>query len=410
MFLQGDAALAAWRVASRRSAYNDYQTEALQAAFVRAAGSVGDSQAWIYAALAPRRSLAMGAAIRRFAFRALERLPASAHDEFALQTIHNGASLREGSRQYRLAAYGMAMIEAATYPSGAAIEGPAAVADPRSGGIRRLYINKGRLTSSLTDAGRREEARFCADQFRRNDSWAAFQGALDPEGRFATLAIAAALVAALPGALLVASLAGGLVWIFGLRVAVVAEARSRFRGDGLAAGALGLAAAGMALGTPWVGLAAGACALVPAFGPDRPKRFGGVPLGPLHSFLVGTISFALLVGIALGAVARSLPGAILPELGALGGGLGDARRLGAFVVALLGASALVAPAYAVVRRFSTPAMAARTYARTGRNVALSGLALAIVASPVCYALDRFLGDQLGQIALNEPVAYAPKEP
>jgi hypothetical protein len=63
----------------------------------------------------------------------------------------------------------------------------------------------------------------------------------------------------------------------------------------------------------------------------------------------------------------------------------------------------------VVRRFATPTMAAQTYRRVGRNVTLVALALTLVASPFCYALDRLLGNALIQIALNEPRAYGPTD-
>ena len=413
VFESGAAARRSWRTASGRLRYDDYQNEALTEIIVRAAREVqgaqviGDAPAWIYAAVSPRRSLAMGAALKSEAFRTLESLDSPrAHDEYALQTIHNGATLRNYSRQYRLAAYGMAMIEGATYPSGTIIDDPAT---GLNGSPRRLVLAKGELTRKLRESGRGNEARFCDRQFQVNDSWQAFQDVRDPVGRFQALALAAVFVAALPGGFLATALVGGAVWLFARRTAAVAHVRSRFHGSGLAATSFALLGGGILLGYPWVGLTAGACALVPALGPERPKRFGDAPLGPLHGFLVGVVTLTLLIGVPLAAVARSLPGALLPELGTVGAWLGDAQRIGALVVALLGASALIAPAYAVVRRFSTPTMAAQTYARVGRNVTLVALTLALVASPLCYALDRLLGNALIQITLNEPRAYGPTD-
>jgi len=413
VFETGAAARGSWRTASRRLRYDDYQNEALTEMMVRAARQVqgartiGDAPAWIYAAAAPRRSLAMGAALKSEAFRTLETLDSPrVRDEYALQTIHNGATLRNYSRQYRLAAYGMAIVEGATYPPGAVIDDPAT---GLNGSPRRLVLAKGELTRKLRESGRGSEARFCDRQFQVNDSWQAFQEVRDPAGRFQALALAAVFVAALPGGFLVTALVGGLVWMFGRRTTAVAYVRSRFHGSGLAATSFALLGGGVFLGYPWVGLTAAACALVPALGPERPKRFGDATLGPLHGFLVGVVTLVLLIGVPLAAVARSLPGALLPELGPVGAWLGDAQRLGALIVALLGASALIAPAYAVVRRFSTPTMAAQTYARVGRNVTLVALALALVASPLCYALDRLLGNALLQITLNEPRAYGPTD-
>lgn len=398
VFLGGSGrdALAAWQTASNCRVYNDHQSQTIEADRNRIAGFSGGIQAWIYAAVAPTRSSSMAKVIVDTAQKTLKRANSI---DFAYQTIRNGAMLRDGSRRLALGIYGIALIEGATYPPD--VTGPPSP--------KRLWVAKTDLTGKLRRSQKVAEAAFCDRQFRINDSWQAFRDVEDPEGRFRTLSIAASIVDALPGALLAASIAGGLVWLFGLRVGKLAQNMNRFRGPGLTACSLSLLGVAAFLGYPIVGMAAGVCALVPALAPEKPRHYDDSYLGPLHAFVVGSLMVGLLIGVGLAAIARSLPGQILPDQGAVGGWLGDAPRLGAFVIVLLGASALVAPGWAIVRRFGTPAMAEVTYKGLGRGTALAGLTLAILFSPVSLAFDRLLGDHLGKIALNEQVYYNPND-
>jgi hypothetical protein len=389
-------ALQAWAVASRCRVYNDHQSQALEQDRIRIASVSGGIQAWIYAAIAPQRSEALARLLVRYAQKAQKRVKSI---DFAYQTIRNGAMLRDGSRRLTLGMHGISLIEGATYP-------PEVQGDVSP---RRIWVAKTDLTGKLRRAGRSAEATYCDRQFRINDSWQAFRDVEDPAGRLLNLSVAASVVDALPGGLLVAAVGGGIIWIFSLRVAKVAQAADRFRGPGLTACSLSLLVVAAGLGYPGVGLATGVCALVPALAPQYPRRYDGTPLGPLHGFAVGLMVAALMIGLALAAVARSLPGQILPSQGTLGAFLGDPRRLFAFVVVVLGGSALVAPAWAVVRRFGTPAVAATTYRGLGRGLALTGLVLAILTAPISVAADRVLGDHLGKIVLNEQVYYNPSD-
>jgi hypothetical protein len=393
---KGREAINAWKTASGCRVYNDHQSQTIEQDRNRIAGYSGGIQAWIYAAVAPTRSNAMAKVIVETAQKTLKRANSI---DIAYQTIRNGAMLRDGSRRLSLGVYGIALIEGATYP-------PDVTGPPSQ---KRIWVAKTDLTGKLRRAQRVAEAAFCDRQFRINDSWQAFRDVEDPEGRFRTLSIAASIVDALPGALLAASIAGTLVWLFGLRVGQLARNLSRFRGPGLTACSLSLLVAAAFLGYPVVGMAAGICALLPALAPERPRHYDDTYLGPLHAFVVGTLVVGLLTGVGLAAIARSLPGQILPNQGPVGGWLGDAPRLGAFVIVLLGASALVAPGWGIVRRFGTPAMAEVTYKGLGRGTALVGLTLSILFSPISLAFDRLLGDHLGKIALNEQVYYNPND-
>ncbi|RYG27169.1 hypothetical protein EON82_00490 [bacterium] len=389
-------ALKAWSAASRCRLYNDHQSQALEQDRIRIASHYGGVQAWIYAAIGPQRSESLARLLLSNAQRAQKK---SKSIDLAYQTIRNGAMLRDGSRRLSLGMHGISLIESATYPPELQSE-----ASPR-----RLWVAKTDLTGKLRRAGRVTEASFCDRQFRINDSWQAFRDVEDPAGRLMTLSVAASIVDALPGGLLTAAVAGAIVWLFSLRVAKVAEYSDRFRGPGLTACSLALLVCAAGLGYPGVGLATGVCALVPALSPERPRRYDGSPLGPLHAFAVGSMVTALMAGVALTAVARSLPGQVLPSQGTWGAFLGDPRRLAAFIVVILGGSALIAPAWATVRRLGTPAVAATTYGSLGRGLALVSLLFAIVASPISVAVDRILGDHLGKIVLNEQVYYNPSD-
>ena len=395
---QGSEARAAFRRASRGRRYFDHQRAQIEGDLRRVARG-SPPQAWAYAAVAPDRSAAMVRSIREIALRTLR----AARDErerteLAFETIANGAMIRDGGERLELGFVGIDLIEAATYPPNAVGKGSFA---------RRLWIAKTTLTATLRAEGRGGDAAFCDAQFRKDDSWQAFRDVEDPEGRLQTLSIAAVVVDAAPGALLVLAFAGALVGLFFRRIASVAGEVDRFRGWGLAACAFGLLLAGTLLGYPILALAAAACALVPAFNPARTRRYDGGPLGPLHVLIVGLMASGVGTGLALAALARSLPGRILPEQGDVGALLGDADRWAAAALVVLGASALAPPAWALVRRFPTPAVAARTYRDLGRSLGIVGLALAIVASPASLALDRLIGDALAKIVQNEQNAYSP---
>ncbi len=393
----------AWRRASRGTRYFDHQRPGLLAD-VKRCGRGGDVQAWAYVAVAPRRSAAMIRQIRACALRQM-RLARSEgqRTELAYETIRIGAMIRDGSERLSLGREGIEMIEEATYPPGLLPAGSGSA-------TRRLWIAKTTLTRHLRDAGRAADATYCDRQFQKNDATVALTDVADPEDRFNAFAIGAVFADALPGAFLVVSIFGLLVWLFSRRLAGIAHGSNRFHGSGLALGALLLLSVGAWAGYPWIGLAAGFCALVPAASPERPRRFDGDPLGPLHALVVMTVGVVLVGSIVLASVARSLPGRLLPELGGYGAVLGGFGRWVALGVAVLGASAFVAPAWAVVRRFPTPALAAHTYRILGRNMAIIGLAAAIFASPVAFAVDRWLGNDLAEIALNEQNAYGPTDP
>ena len=398
---EGRSAREAWSRASRCKRYNDHQRALLIADVERLASEVGDTQGWMYAAVASRRSDDLLQQVRKTAIENLKKLSAPQERlEFAYEMIRNGAMIRDGSERLSLGRIGIAMIEAAPYPPDVIPAGKSPIA--------RLYIAKTGLTAELRKRGRSADAAFCDRQFRTNDSWAAFQSVERPDRRFQLLALAAVLVASLPGALIATSVVGGLIWLFGRRAEALAEHSHRFHGSGLSAMALSLLLVGTLLGYVLVGFAAGACALVPAMSPERPKRYAGESLGPLHILVVATMVFVLAAALVVAAIARSLPGSLLPDLGPPGAILGDGARWGAITVVVLGASALVAPAWAYVRRYPTPKIAARTYRDLGRGVALVALVFGLLASPLSLAADRWLGNSLAKIALNEQNAYNPR--
>lgn len=399
VFQRGDdTARTAWGRASRCRRYYDHQRAFLMDDVRRLAGD-GADQAWMYAAVAPTRSAALILQIEAEARRLMRATRTDAdRTELAVETIHNGAMIRDGSERLNLGRVGIAMIERAPDP-------PNLIGLLKKPTLR-LWIAKTALTRGLRDAGRKADAAYCDQQFRHNDATLAFADVVNPDGRFDALAVGAVFADTLPGALMVVSLAGAFVWLFGLRIGVLATCGPRFHGAGLGFCAFALLLGGLACGYPTIGIAAALCALVPAAGPERPRRFDGESLGPLHELIVGCFVLALGTSLLLAATARSLPGRILPRLGELGAVLAEGSRWAAVVVVVLGASAFVAPAWAAVRRFSTPTLAAHTYKNLGRATALLGLALAILAAPVSVALNHWIGNELAEIAQNEQDTYA----
>lgn len=402
VFRHGDdrASRAAWRRASRCHRYFDHQ-RAFLADDLRRIAQGGAVQAWMFAAVAPTRSAAMILQIETIAPRLLRS--ARTEDErmeIAVETIRNGAMIRDGSERLSLGREGIAMIERATYP-------PNLIRPGKGSSTLRLWIAKTALTRDLRASGRAADAAYCDRQFRKNDASLAFADVANPDGRFNALAMTAIFADTAPGALLVLASMGVLIWLFGKRTEALARNNSRFQGSGLTACAFTLLSGGLACGYPTIGITAGLCALIPAIGPERPRRFDGKSLGPLHELIVACLALALGTSILLALTARSLPGRILPRLGDVGVVVSAGSRWAAIGIVMLGASAFIPPAWAIVRRFSTLALAAYTFKKLGRLTAWGALALVIVTSPVCLALNHWIGNELAEIALNEQNAYAP---
>ena len=199
---RGDVAMRAWTRASRCKRYNDHQRDRLLRDVDRIAQKVGDTQGWMYAAVADLRSDALLQRIRKSALSTLKRLDRSSERlDYAYETIRNGAMIRDGSERLDLGRIGIAMIEAAPYPPDVIPAGKSPIA--------RLYIAKTGLTAELRKQGRIGDAAYCDRQFRINDSWTAFASVERPDRRSQALSLAAVLVSALPGALIAASLGGG---------------------------------------------------------------------------------------------------------------------------------------------------------------------------------------------------------
>ena len=337
-------------------------------------------------------------AIRDTALRALRGVRnGPERTELAFETITIGAMVRDGSERLGLGFVGIDMIEGATYPS-SAVKGSL---------IRRLWIAKTTLTGALRAEGRGADALFCDAQFRKDDSWQAFRDVEDPEGRLRALSIGAAFVDAAPGALLAVAIAGGFVCLFARRLDHLASRSNRFRGWELALCCFALLVTGTLLGYPAIAFMAGTCALVPSIGPSRFRAYDQEPLGPLHVLVVAIMVLAIGGGLTMATIARSLPGQILDRQGDVGTILGDAPRWAAAALVVLGASALAPPAWAVVRRLPTPAVAAKTYRDLGHGLAGGALVLAILSAPASLAFDRWLGNSLAEIVQNEQIAYSP---
>ena len=283
---RGTEARLAFRRASGCIRYYDHQRPQIERDLRRV--SQGDRvRAWAYAAVADDRSSAMVRQIHDIALRVFrgERSERKRID-FAYEAIRNGALIRDGSERLDLGMIGIDLIERATYPPDLAAPGKGSFA-------RRLWIAKTTLTATLRAEGRARAASFCDEQFRKNDSWQAFRDVVDTQERLHVYSIMAVLVDAIPGALLVAALLGGLIWLFSRRIAAVASKSDRFRGWELGAYCFTILVAGSALGYPTIALAAGACTLVPALGPERPRRYDGGILGPLHVLVVGLLVIGL---------------------------------------------------------------------------------------------------------------------
>lgn len=388
-----------WNRGSRRTRWNDYQTTRLNRAASLLRREAGSDLAWIHARLAMQRSRAASQQIDRLA--ALLVSNATLSDPKGLEmryvTLANGRLLRRGARSIEIGLQGVSIIENAS------------LSGRRTGdeSPRKLLISRFEFINALRSNNRQSDAEEASQTFDENEGWYVLveRGQARQEtDRMAWLAVAAAT---LPSSLLMAGIAGlilwGLAWLFGrfpglqrLTMTPVAPLL----------GAIIAGAVFLSTQLTFVALAVAACFGFLGFGPNRERTQPTRDLGPLFSFtmlVVSLVMVALLSGFWAGLLRPAY------EVGQTSQTLAEPFVSGGLLVGLAGIVFLLvllfAPTWAIVQRLSTPFVFVEALTRLGRNMAVAGFVLGILATPLAVMADNSLAESLSKILQNEPNYY-----
>lgn len=397
--LQGNQAesLRLWLAAPRCSSYNDYQGSRLSSlsSDLKSRGA----KAWRWAALYFHRSLASARLIEMRGRQVVKasRLGESDGLRVRFATLANGVLVRDGARNIEVGRTGSDMVEFATFPRD--------VGEQES--PKRLLMARDAFTQQLRSAGMNDQADEAQAAFQTNEAWFAFASGPTASENFVSLAEEAVAVAVLPVTLLVCSLAGGLLWMFGAGI-LKRQGWAKLIQPPISVG-IGLVLAVVVYAISRLWLATVAIATSWAFTSLGPEQWRSKPpgsFGPLFRFV--------LLVIGLGTVATMLcfvAGLSTPANYVLNG-LGTPREYFGGSTVFLALSAislmlvfLVGPTWAIVQRVDTTLVLGTAIRDLGKSVTLTCLFLSIAAGPVCIALDRNVERELGQIVANEPLYY-----
>lgn len=312
-------------------------------------------------------------------------------------TLANGRLVRDGARTLKTGEVGAGLVEAASYP---------ADLSPYSN-PRKLLIARTELVNALHGGGMAARAQAAEEAFRSNDGWTALTPGSVAEERFRLLGWLAMASITVPGATFCMALVGINLW--GLAELMRRRKRAQKLISSPGAAALGIALGAIvavAAGNVLAGLAVAACAGFLGFTPSPQSAGRNRSLGPNFAFVVG-----ILVLTSAGMATAGLAGLMTPGWEVLSAIRYPTVYTGAssalLTPALLSMSllAIVAPAFAYLRRVPTSAVALTALSMFGKQMFVGCLAFSIIATPICVNLDRAVGDELRRLVTNEPLYY-----
>lgn len=388
-----------WLAASRCSKWTDYQTERLLAARKRIVAETGLNQSWQLAYLYSQRSDTACADIERYARQILTHADLDSRNglETRLATIINGQLLRNGSRWIKAGQHGANIIELAAYPADMT----------RTNNPKRLLLGQNRVINSLRALGRNDDAGEAQVMFRNNEAWKALTESENSEEAARFLTTVSLFSATAAGSLLIASMAGGILWGLGRLADLFTSRTTSF-------GLFPATAVGFVFGVcvyyltrvPWAAAAAALSFAFLSIGPRNVRSAPSSDLGPLFTFVILTIGTFFSLSLALFASGQAAAAKILsPILGLPLDFYGSHSRFAGLSVIILGLVFLVAPMYALVQRRTTPAVLSVALRRLGAIVGVGGLLITFVAVPAVAAVDQSLETTFQQLVENEPVHY-----
>lgn len=381
-----DAAIAAWKKASRLPAWNDHQTERIKDVLKDLSAESGRELAWHHAAASSTRMHQFP----RVVYSLGTNFATSPSLEMRYATMRNGVLLRNGSRSQQGARLGHDLVEAA------AIGGRLTAVRPR-----KEVFDRFKFVTDLDQAGLRAEAKTAGQQLSDNEAWKALVVSAEGDENFERMCWQAALVSSLPGSLLAVSLFGAALMGLSLLLRpdykacnLVAKLAPAI---GVVAGAGYYAWTGLAVAAVFVTLVIAGHAIRP------PHLLGGTPANLSFSFSATNTTLGAIAG---GFLATQLsywtPGTLAMSQLTEAPLTAPPVTAAVLVFALSLAGSL---AWAYHWRRHAVAIGAKAILHFFAGMAISSVVCAVMATPVCISLDRSLSDDLGKLALNAPAYY-----
>jgi glucan phosphoethanolaminetransferase (alkaline phosphatase superfamily) len=157
---------------------------------------------------------------------------------------------------------------------------------------------------------------------------------------------------------------------------------------------------------PVAAVAIGACASIAGLTPRHNRSRPPSRLGPFFSFLTGALAVVFLF-VMTGYFVTGSTGAfqVLEAMRLVDKQEATRQTLLGIALIILSVLCLAAPMWAFAQRIRTPAVLSQGLKRFGAAVAVVGLVLGVVASPVAIYFDRHLQDTLYRLVVNEPYNY-----
>lgn len=394
-----EEAQAEWRRAANLGKWDDRQTVRLKTARDRIVNRTGGRQAWQLGFVYYERSEAAATLIEEFGRSLVSKLDTTSPRSVALRysTMLNGHVLQNGSRSIRVGLHGGNLVELASYPADMA----------RTRSPKRLWAAMTQLTGLMRARGDEDKSRRAFRAYQDNEAWQTMTHMENPDENTRTACFVSIFSSTINASLLAGLLIGGLCFVVGRfwESKVGDEPRFDARYVVLCGWSIG-ALVGL-LGHSWVaGCATGLIVLFVVTGPNHSRPDPPEELGPLYSFMLFSVgaSFVLtlscvLAGLGIGARA------LAPSVGGVAPFIGDPTSYMGVTGIILSLLCIIAPAWAVVHRYGTPKLFARTLRRFGSILSISCVTISVVIGPLSVYVDRRCEEFLMKVVENEPIYY-----
>lgn len=393
---RGGKADSAWRQASKKPRWNDYQHSRLMA---RRAMIDPVGHGWSYALAYGQHDYSVVERIQSYARNVIRSAPLESDAGLTrrVETLRNGQLIRNYATSITLGEYGVEMIELAAYPPDLA-----PINNPSKLILARMFLH-----DKLREKGRDLDAGEVDASYRSNDGWTAFANSDVALDNASSLSLALLMTTCFGGGMLWASLVGLVFWGLGSWSSRTDASASlwRFPWCVILGVAIGVGT-GFATGSALAGAGVfGAFGLL-AWRPPRVRYAGDLTLGPLYGFLVLVFGVLITVAVAWLAMGASQVGwSIAAQLPFPDDYYGFAPMVIGLAAIGLGFAISLGPAYGWAYRIDPPRLVSLTLSLMGRRIFATCLMLVVISAPVVVYADRTLGNEMRNIVENEPIYY-----
>lgn len=391
-------AIDAWKQASNRLTYNDFQSRYLSDLRSSLAQSSASST-WQYAYCYRLRSMALAGLIESYARYLVSKASRTSPEDLELRytILLNGSLLRDWSRNLAIMERGISVVELASHPREL----------QREASIKRLLIAHSEFKEALKSIGWTRQAEVTEVAYNENEGWSALTRRVDTGQKVATLTLFSALWPNLPGVFLQCAILGGLLVLLGLGLERAVRSHEKLAPAIVAAVAVVTSLAVLALTQSVLAfIASGLCCLFVLLTPRNPRAHLPKDLGPLFSFVMFVLAVAFLFLGSVMLLTRTLPvmanaEAFDPHIATIV----DSRITAGLALISISCLFLFAPLWALAQHIRTLFVLSRGFYSLGAVTLTLGLVLSVAATPVCVYFEKENQETFRMLLENEPVYY-----